>query len=821
MKRWLWPFLTLISHWRRHPANLATLLVGLAVATALWSGVQALNQQALRSYERATTALGIGDTKNLLPTRDSLFPQDLYVKLRLAGWKVSPVLEGNIRIGGQTFQLIGIEPLTLPHQSRLVGVKDAGSIERFLKPPSQTLVSNETRRRLGLAEGDRPATESGQRLPPLTPSAETPPGPLVVDIGVAQRVLNQPQRLSRLIVAADPAAGAPSLSEITGGQLRLVEPQSEGDLARLTDSFHLNLTAFALLAFLVGLFIAHASFGLAFEQRLPMIRTMRAVGVSARTVVSVMLVELVALALVAGAAGMIGGYLIAATLLPDMAASLGGLYGARVPGQLTLEAKWWLSGLGMALLGTFAATVAGLYKTYRLPVLSIAHACAVREAQERYLRRQALMACIGLLIAVIAFFFGDSLLAGFVMMAGVLIGSALLLPLALASFLRAAERRAHGALAGWFWADSRQQLSSLSLALMALLIALATNVGVGTMVDGFRKTFTAWLDQRLVAEVYFEAANTADARRIQAWLEKRPEVSAILPAWRTETRLAGLPVEVFGFKDHATYREHFPLLSATGAVWDDVRRGEGVLVSEQLARRMKLPLGSTLQIPASSGSWSPKVAGIYPDYGNPKGQVRVNVDALTSRWPEVPQTAYSLRAEPQAVPSLLAAMRAEFGNAIVRSLDQATLKSLSTEIFEKTFAVTAALNTLTLMVSGIALLASLLTLGNIRLAQLAPIWAIGVTRRRLSELELMRILFLAAATALMAIPLGLVLAWCLVAVVNVQAFGWRLPLHVFPGQWLLIFLLALVTAFVASIIPIIRLGRTPPADLLRIFASER
>ena len=37
------------------------------------------------------------------------------------------------------------------------------------------------------------------------------------------------------------------------------------DLQRLTESFHLNLTALGLLAFLVGLFIVHAAIGLALE----------------------------------------------------------------------------------------------------------------------------------------------------------------------------------------------------------------------------------------------------------------------------------------------------------------------------------------------------------------------------------------------------------------------------------------------------------------------------------------------------------------------------------------------------------------------------
>ncbi len=44
MRRALWILAVLLSHWRRHKMQLATLLIGLISATALWSGVQALNQ---------------------------------------------------------------------------------------------------------------------------------------------------------------------------------------------------------------------------------------------------------------------------------------------------------------------------------------------------------------------------------------------------------------------------------------------------------------------------------------------------------------------------------------------------------------------------------------------------------------------------------------------------------------------------------------------------------------------------------------------------------------------------------------------------------
>jgi putative ABC transport system permease protein len=135
--------------------------------------------------------------------------------------------------------------------------------------------------------------------------------------------------------------------------------------------------------------------------------------------------------------------------------------------------------------------------------------------------------------------------------------------------------------------------------------------------------------------------------------------------------------------------------------------------------------------------------------------------------------------------------------------------------------VTAALNTFTLGVAGIALLTSLLTLGNSRLPQLAPLWAIGITRRQLALIELGKTLSVALITGLLALPLGLLVAWCLIAVVNVKAFGWRLPFHVFPLQLLALMGVAMAAALLAALIPVIKLARMQPATLVKIFADER
>lgn len=819
MRQTLWTLATLLSHWRRHPANLAALLVGLAIATALWSGVQALNRQARQSYDRAADLFGLAGGRSLVSTRGALFSQDAYIRLRRAGWKVSPVLEGTIRVGEKPFRLIGVEPLTLPRDSRLSSTRDESGARDFLLPPGRTLLAPQTQLDLQRARAAAPA--EAVALPPLQTRDDLPPGALVVDIGAAQRLLARSEQLSRLVLSEPPPKDAPLLETIAGGELRLVEPEEEPELAKLTDSFHFNLTAFGMLAYVVGLFIVHAAFGLAFEQRLPMVRTMRAVGVSARALALALLCELSAFALIAGSAGMIGGSLIAAALLPNVAASLDGLYGAQVDERLSLDAVWWVSGLGMAALGALVAAAAGLYKTFRLPVLAVAQPFAWRESQQAYLRRQGLCAGAAFMASLAAFAFGEGLYGGFISLAGLLLGAALLLPLLLAGALWLAERRATGVVLKWFWADSRQQLPSLSLALMALLLALSANIGVGAMVEGFRETFTQWLDRRLVAEAYFEAASDKDAQRVEAWLGTRADVAAILPVWRAKTRLAGWPVDVVGARDHETFRSHFPLLSAAPDAWERLARGEGALVSEQLARRLDLAVGAFATVATPTGDWRAEVVGVYPDYGNPKGQLRIGLDALVARWPDTQRTNYALRAKPEAVADLILALQAEFGPGIPRIIDQAALKERSTSVFERTFAVTAALDTLTLIVSAVALFASLSTLGGARVAQLAPVWAMGVTRRRLSQLECLRILLFAAATALVAVPLGLALAWHLVAIVNVRAFGWRLPLYLFPGQWAQVFALALLTAAAAAIAPVLRLARTAPAALLAVFANER
>ena len=814
-----WTLRALLSHWRRHPVQFFSVLTGLWLATALLTGVQALNSQARDSYARASQLIG-GEPQASLSAPDAAsFPQALFAELRRAGWPVSPVVQGRVLLKGhedQHLQLMGIDPVSLPGSGAVAGQRlSQAQMVAFFDPPGRTWIAPHTLQALGLHAGERPLTASGQALPPLQVQPDMAPGMLLTDIGFAQPLLDMPGRLSRLLLDKSFAAAHPPPP--AGLQLKQGE---DNNLARLTESFHLNLDALGFLSFVVGLFIVHAAIGLALEQRRGLLRTLRACGVSARMLILSLGVELGALALLGGVLGVASGYVLASVLLPDVAASLRGLYGAEVPGQLSLSPWWWLAGLGLSLLGALLAGAGSVWRAARLPLLALANPQAWHEAHGRWLRRQGWVASAALLIALLALWWGDSLAAGFVLMAALLLGAALGLPVLLNALLKALLGRSRSVLGQWFLADCRQQLPALSLALMALLLALAANIGAGSMTSGFRLTFNNWLEQRLTAELYLNPHNPAQAEQLNTWLTQQPLVQAVLPTWQVAVQLQGWPADVFGVVDAPTYRQHWPLLQAARAPWDQLLRNDTLMLSEQLARRLNVHVGDAVDIPTPQGVWSPQVVGIYADYGNPKGHVLVNAQHLLAHWPTLSPARFNLRVLPQNVAPLVREVQREFALDDSRIVDQQQLKGWSSQVFERTFAATAALNSLTLGVAGVALFISLLTQSQSRLGQLAPLWALGVTRRQLMLLNLGQTWLLAVLTLLLALPLGLLLAWCLDAVINVQAFGWRLPLHIFPWQLAQLLGLALLATLLASAWPLWQLYRSRPADLLRTFAHE-
>nr|WP_298379568.1 FtsX-like permease family protein [uncultured Halomonas sp.] len=817
---------TLLSHYRRHPGQLAMLLLGLWVASALWSGVQAINASARESYDRAESLFS-ADLDRITRRDGATLTLDDYRDLRRAGLPVSPIIEGELSLSdGESLMLIGIEPLSLPGGAPLAQQDgDADALVNWLIPPYRVRVAPDTLEKARALEN----------LPPLEIAPGLPPATLVTDIAVAARLLDMDRRISRLVIAPERDVELPAAFVRTS-------PDALASPGQLADSFHLNLTAMGLLALVVGLFIVHAALGLALEQRLGLLRTLRALGVPGRTLILALGLELLLMGLLGALLGIVSGVILAQLLLPDVAATLDSLYDTTVSNTLNLPWYYWLGGLAITLGGLFSAGASMLWRASRINVLGLGQAQAWRGRLRGQLRVQllfggALLAGAGFLWWYLASTAGRQDLAlGFTLVALLLLGAALCLPPLLAGLLgllaRYLPRRA--ALLQWSVADLQLQLPQLSLAMMALLLALSANLGVGSMVGGFRLTFLDWLDQRLLADLYVRPA-AEQFEDLESWLNERSEVATLLPARNTEAELimddknAGA-VALFGIAPKPILRNSWPLLETRDgheAAWQALTSG-AAFINEQLARRQGLGPGDSLQLQGPSGLVTLSVAAVYPDYGNPRGEITLPVSRLATEF-KAPSGTLGVVLAPtgdraQTLSRLQEAMSERFNLAEESSnggslIDQQALKQVATEVFERTFAITRALNALTIGVAGLALLTTLLAQAEARRAQLAPLWALGVSRGRLVKLQIGQLVMACLGTALLAIPLGLLLTGTLVAVINVAAFGWRLPLHVFPGQIAMTVALAVVVAILAALIPAWRLRRVPPRQLLQEFAA--
>lgn len=818
---------TLLAHYRRHPGQLAMLLLGLWVASALWSSVQAVNATAKDSYARAD-ALFSSDVDQLTRRDGQPLTREDYLKLRRAGLPVSPMLEGTLQIGEERLTLIGIDPLTLPNDNALGG--SSAALTAFLTPPWQTQLAPETLAIFGLsrreAPGATPDVEGRHQLSPLALRPDLPPNTLVMDIAAAAELLERGNTLSQLVTAPE-VLSAPPEGYLLSRAANLASPE------QLTDSFHLNLTALALLSLVVGLFIVQAALGLAMEQRLTTLRTLRALGVPASTLTMAILLELLVFGVLGAALGLASGIWLAGQLLPDVATTLSSLYQADVQRSLVLPWHSWLGSLAITLGGLLLAGSGVLWRAARLNVLALGQSQAWRRGYQRQLTRMtqggvaAAVIALGLALWLDRLPPGQGVIISFGFVAALLLASALFLPPLINAMLRLLQRLLHRhPLAHWAVADIQLQLPRLSLAMMALLIALATNLGVSSMVGGFRLTFLDWLDQRLAAPLYINAESSTLAPLLD-WLDARPEIAETLPTARGNIDLLAVDREgdegatreriaLFGITLAPTITNRWPLLNTQAgrsAAWAALSSGS-VFINEQMAVAKRLTPGDILTLDTPQGATRFTIAAVYPDYGNPRQQILVPTEALVQRFGGEIASIGLVATEGAERQALRQALVDRLDIAPDALVDQQEIKRLATLIFERTFTITRALNGLTLGVAALALFATLLAQARERQRQLASLWALGVPRKTLTQLPLYQLGGLALLTGVVAIPLGVAITWTLVAIINVAAFGWRLPLYLFPWDIVITLLTAVGVALAAAALPSLQLRRSSPQAML-------
>ncbi len=784
-----WILKALLSHYWRHPWQTLFLSVGLVAGVGLWSAVQIINQHAEASYREAQSLLGAQASYWIRSRRDEGIAQALYIDLRRAGFRqVFPLVELEVSTAsGISISIIATDLLALPDDAYSGSDDDQGFADdwlEFVQPPYRAWVPAALADELGLVSGDRLQLRDGRLLPPaLIQSQEQQGRRVLLDIGAALALASS-DRFSYLVVGSISPHEYKRLASQLPDHLELIENQQHVDLRALTASLHSHLTAMSLLSFAVGLFIVFNAVRFSLWYRRATLLDLRLMGCATHQLFSAILLETLIWSLLGTALGFVLGILLAHALLPGLGASLQSLYAATVEAELGLSAKTVIQAWSITLLGLIWALSWPLYRQLQQSSLEAGSSERMLRDESSARRWLALAALLLALVAGLAYARIASVTQGFVVLGMMLFAAAWLLPILLAAGLRLVAWLVprKSLTLRWMVSDGWSQLPAFRSAMMALLLALTANLGVGTLVDSFRDAFVGWLEVRQSADIYLRAPRLG-FQQLQAspstasWLADSHHRIGVTTRWR------GRPTLVRGIDPRAPDSLVLPLSRWQGEsaalarqTWRE-QPGK-VLVNEQVHFLAGVLPGENIELQTDSGPRSFEVVGVFYDYGNPYFQFYLPDQVVASNWNHYYSRGIALwlnkdsdDAMQQAIASLKA-LGAQPGDWI----SQAEIRRLSVGIFDRTFAITAAMNGLTMIVAAIALLASLLAILQERLPQFAQWRALGLRQGEQLLLVATPLLIFCAIAWLLSIPLGALLSWILIDKLNVISFGWSMPL---------------------------------------------
>ena len=145
----------------------------------------------------------------------------------------------------------------------------------------------------------------------------------------------------------------------------------------------------------------------------------------------------------------------------------------------------------------------------------------------------------------------------------------------------------------------------------------------------------------------------------------------------------------------------------------------------------------------------------------------------------------------------------------------ARIREISLGIFDRTFVITNVLYWLAVGVAIIGILGAMLALQLERARELAILRGVGMTPGQMGGLVTLQTAFIGLLSGLAAIPLGLVMAWVLIEVINRRAFGWQMDVTIVPADLFAALSLAVGAALIAGIYPAWRAASAMPALAMR------
>ncbi len=819
----------------QHKGRLAVSVLAIALGVALGYAVQLINAVALNEFSQAVRSLA-GEADLEIRGPRAGFDELLYPRLaRLAQVAVaSPVLEVDAKLPGrqEPLRVLGVDAFRAAQvQPALIGNAPADLLD--LLRPDALFLSPAAADWLGLKTGDRLAVQVGLAEVSLRVAGLLHSGGrerlAVMDIAAAQAALGRIGSISRLDIRMRPGVDADALLARLQAELPpgLIVERPQSDLQRnasLSRSYRVNLNVLALVALFTGGFLVFSAQALSVVRRRAQLALLRVLGVTRGGLVRMLLAEGALIGAAGAAIGLAAGYLIAALVLERFGADLGaGQFRGLHP---DLHAEPWASALFFAL-GVLVAAAGSLAVALEAARAAPAQALKAGDEQQAFARLRSAWPGIALIVLGVLCTapgpVGGVPLFGYIAIALMLVGTLALMP-RLATTVFGLLPRPRGAGARLALAQLQGAPGQAAVSLAAIVASFSLMVAMAIMVASFRVSLDAWLDYVLPADLYLRTGIGGDTAYIAPQDEAR---IAALPGVRRAEFLriqyflleAGRPrVALFARTlDRDNPGRQLPLVSEASRP----RAGEPppLWASEAMVDLYGYALGKVVEVPIAGKAQRFTVAGIWRDYARQHGTVIIERELYASLSGDRNSNDAALYLAPGASPRAIEqAVRAGIpGGDYIEIGEPGMIRARSLNIFDRTFAVTYALEAAAVLIGLFGMSSSFGALVLARSREFGMLRHIGMTRRQIGAMLASEGALVSALGLALGLALGWVISLVLIHVVNRQSFHWSMELH---PPWGLLALLAAALLALATLTALASGRRALGVDVVRAVRED-
>lgn len=641
---------------------------------------------------------------------------------------------------------------------------------------------------------------------------------IVMDIAAAQSALNENGRVDRVLIKA------PTSVSLEEWQRRLTQTLPAGVLVRpvgaatnenrrMLAAFRWNLQLLSYVALVVGAFLIYNTISVSVVRRRAEIGIVRALGASRGLVLAAFVSEAACFGLFGAWIGLLLGRVMAGGAVKLMGATVEALYVSSRPGSIALTP----SSVWLAMVIGIGVAVASAYSPAREASLVSPVEAMVRGRREyitlvRKKRDFWIASLLGLSAAAAArapAVAGKPLLGYFAALL-LIIASALAMP-SVVAVLTSVSARALGRILGVEALLASRSLSSslrrTSVLVGALSTAIAMMTAVGIMVGSFRQTVLLWMGDQLPADLYLRPAGNAAADRhptisveLTEKIARLPGVAAVDRLREYEISYEGMPASLGSVELNILRAYHtadFLSQRPTSQVLAELRGANTVLISEPFANKHHLRAGDSMTLPLGEERATFRVADIYYDYSSERGTVLMDRNVLLRYVPDPAASNLAVYVAPNArVDTVRAEIEQAASGHRILVFSNRDLRGEALRIFDRTFAITYALEGIAVVVAVMGVAGALLALVIDRRRELGLLRFLGAATAQIRKLIVVEAGLIGLLANFAGIALGFALSLILIYVINKQSFGWTIRFH-----WPVAVLLgALTVVYVATVV---------------------